>query len=300
MSNDKNPYGKVSEVFAVGRIRAVEETLLSPSDFGVLIQAADVPSALRSLIEMGYGSGKRETGDNISPDALINNELSKTSKMIREISPDNELTDLFFLEIDAHNLKVYLKSKLTGEDPQPLILGGGTITTEVLRICAETDDYSLVNDAFCKDLEGLGESSDPGFISTQVDKALFAHIFAVLKKHGDKLLKDYFTKRAMLINSNTRLRAERLGYSQRQTDRLLIDIPGVDNEVMPSNISFDEAERSMNRELLNILRDQKGEPFSIAPVVCFLMDKRNEALNLRILFAAKQSGIAIDLKDLDL
>lgn len=300
MAANKNPYGKISLTFSIGRIRALESSLLSSSDFSAMIDADTYYEALKLLIDTGYGSDEsNSTNKNISLDNLVDNELAKTSKTISELSPDNSLTELFFLDIDAHNFKVYLKSKLTGEDPNPLILDGGTINPEILRICVETEDYSLLSDTFCYYAKGIENIDNSRILSTMVDKAMFKYIFNVLDNSHNKLIKEYFYKRAELIDINTILRAKNLNYTDKEISEMLINDSDFSKNI-PNNISLIDAERNMNKSLIKILRDKKGDSSSIAPVICFLMDKKNEALNLRLLFAAKQSGKSVDLNNLDL
>lgn len=300
MATDKNPYGKISKEFAVGRIRVLESTLLSQSDFSAIIEANGTNEALRILRDTGYGSSEASSKDDLNLELLINNELTKTNKTIASLSPDNELTELFLLDIDAHNFKVYLKAKITSEDTEPLIMQGGTVSPELMRVCVETEDYSLLSDTFIGNIKGIDKLLSPRIISTEVDKAMYTYIFDVLAKNKNKFIREYFSKKVNLINRNTILRALKLNYSEKDISSMLIGEANIKDIDATSGVSLIDSEREMNKQLLNKLRDQKADSFSIAPVICFLMDKRNEALNLRLIFAAKQSGENIGIKDLDL
>jgi V/A-type H+-transporting ATPase subunit C len=290
----KYPYGKISYLYSVGRIKALEGTLLSRSDWNMLIESKNQDATLKLLIDMGYGKNK----EGITYGELIDSELEKVYEIIKNLSPDKDLTGLFFYEIDAHNLKVFLKSKIINQDPLRLLKSSGNFDKELLRICVDVEDYSLMGEFFEKKLIGVNDIKEPNLLSAAVDKVFFEYIFYILEKKNNRLLKNYFTKYALYINRNIKLRSNLLGFSEKQIKKLLID---VDESIsINGDTGVIEAEREMNKELLKTLRDEKGDSFGIGPVICFLMDKRNEAMNLRVLFALKQSEIKTDIDWFDL
>ena len=60
-----------------------------------------------------------------------------------------------------------------------------------------------------------------------------------------------------------------------------------------------ETERNMNRTLLSLMREAGTDAEGIAPIACYLLNKQNEARNLRVLFAAKRAGIPVAAGELD-
>ncbi len=292
MHKNKDPFGGYSYEFTSGRVKALENTLLKKSDFVNLINAKSYEDSLKILADKAYG----QANESDDLESIIESELTKTYSFVNEVSPNKELTNLFLLDIDAHNLKVYLKAPFSSEDPDALVMDGGSFPCELLKVCAKVHDFSVLGKSFELKLKGVDKVKDAQLLSIMVDKAVFGHIFATLKEHKNKLLLDYFKKRAAMININTKLRAKALSYSSKEIDSMMIDIENPPRISLPKDASSSEVENRLSRELLDTLREQKNETFTIAPLICYMLDKINEARNLRIIFEAKLSNqnIAID------
>lgn len=284
MQKNNSPFGNKSCVYASGRIKALEGQILKKQDYISLNNEKSYSKAFEDLKKFGYGS---ETCKDI--DKLIKTEMQKTYKIIDEVTPNKTLTDLFLLDIDAHNLKVCLKAKLMGDTCEDLLTSGGVYNPEIIKVCVDVDDYSMLSKDFEENLKDIEKIKDPQKLSTIVDKAIYSHIFSVLSKNKNEILENYFIKKASFININTKVRAEKLGYTQKQITPMLINLKKQD-----FNINFKAKESSENLEdnlyksLLDSIRNEKTKTFTIAPVICFLLDKQNEAKNLRMIFAAKK------------
>lgn len=286
MQKNKNPFGEKSCVYASGRIKALESKILKKQDYETLQSEKSYEKAFETLKKIGYAN---ETCKDI--DELIKTHMQKTYKIIDEVTPNKELTDLFLLDIDAHNLKVCLKAKLIGKPCEDLLLNGGVFNKEIIKICTKVNDYSMLSKSFEENLKDIEKIKDPQMLSTLVDKAKFSFIFEVLRKNKNSLLEEYFTKKANFININTKSRAEKLGYTSKQINSMLID-------VKEENFNYKEIENledKLYEKLLNFIRDEKTETFTIAPVICFLLDKQNEARNLRLIFAAKKCNKKVNI-----
>lgn len=279
MQKNKNPFGEKSCVYASGRIKALEGKNLKKQDYETLQSEKSYEKAFKALKKIGYAN---ETCKDI--DELIKIQMQETYKIIDEVTPNKEFTDLFLLDIDAHNLKVCLKAKLIGKPCEDLLLDGGVFNKEIIKICTKVNDYSMLSKSFEENLKDIEKIKDPQMISTLVDKAKFSFIFDVLSKNKNEILKEYFTKKASYININTKARAKKLGYTTKQISSMLIDVKDQD-----FNLKAEEnLEDKLYKKLLDFIRDKKTETFTIAPVICYLLDKQNEAKNLRMIFAAKK------------
>ena len=262
--------------YAVGRVRAMEDTVFSREQYSRLI-AAGRDGFLRVLAELGYGAGRE--ADSLEP--MIDAELCEVKALMDEIAPDTALTDLFFLEYDAHNLKSLLKARLVGADADGILLSCGAFDIDVLKVCVSADEYSMLGAEF-EPLEKLEGVTDPGAISRAVDSAVYAHIFAVLKKHKAPALEEFFRLKAGCANALTRIRAKKLGLSDEATAKLLIEgdftEPAAEGGVR-------EFERACALKLNACLRESRGDPFGPAALGAYINEKQNEARNVRIIFA---------------
>lgn len=304
---ENTPFGARSYPYAIGRVRVRESSLLDRSQWNRLLEA-DEENALQALREFGYGASEGHSAPGASVDALIAAELQETAAFIAEVTPDRELTDLFLLPTDGHNLKALLKARLLQRDDaaDDILQGGGSLPVEVLRACVAYEDLSPLPEAMAAELAGVFAEENPRLLSAQVDRAVFAQIAAALQKPPSGILSRYFAVWTRYLALLSAQRGQNLGWDERRLQGMeqpLITAKEDPIEELPAVIpgeTLRETERNMNRALLSLLRDAKGDSFGIAPIVCYLLDKRNEARNLRILFAAKRASLPVTAAELDL
>jgi len=262
--------------YAVGRVRAMEDSVFSREQYSRLI-AAEKDGRLRVLAEAGYGAGAEKQ----ELEAMIDAELRGVHELMNEIAPDTALTDLFFIEYDAHNLKSLLKARAVGAAADGILLSCGVFDVEVLKVCVSADEYSMLSPQF-EPLSELEGATDPGAISRSVDAAAYAHIFAVLKKHKAPALEAFFRLKAGCTNALTRMRGRKLALSEEAVAKLLIpgdfDEPAAEGEVR-------EFERRCAVRLNDCLREARSDPFGPAALCSYINDKQNEARNIRMIFA---------------
>ena len=77
-------------------------------------------------------------------------------------------------EEDALNLKLYLKARLSGKNPDPLVSSLGSWPPDVMRICVEAEDFSFGR-GYRPGPPGIFEETDPGRVSCRVDAPSYAH-----------------------------------------------------------------------------------------------------------------------------
>lgn len=304
---------QVSYPFAVGRIKVLETRLLDPGKWARL-READREEAARLLAESGYGGGK--PGTKADPDQLIRAETEETHKVIAELSPEPAWTDLFLLPTDAHNIKALYKGKVLGQDVSRLLVDGGTISPELLRISIENEEYSMLPKAFGDALQK--EYPDLLRFSAAIDRAVFEHIRQVLKKKKNPLLSRYFSAQADFTNVISTLRAARLHWDGEKLKEVLLTGGTIPEEVFPEALFLPEEGRSaalakgeyasavertlsdyaqsgditqveqqFTEERIALLKEGDDSAFSIGPIVCYLMQRETEARELRVLFAEK-------------
>ena len=299
---------KVSYPYAVGRIRALESGLIDPARWSRLREATR-EEAIRILSEAGYGNASSD------PEQMIRAQEEETRRTIAELSPEPAWTELFLLPIDAHNLKVAYKGKVLGADVSHLFLEGGTVPADIMRVSVEAGEYSLVPRAFADAMPVSDEKLSLFEFSASVDRAVFAQIRSVLGKKKNAALSRYFSAQTDFLNVLSVLRASALGWSAERLAKVLIDGGSIPEETFLTALStgqpavmctgdFEDSISEVLGELkqgkdltyaesmfatrrVALLREEQDDVFSIAPVVCYLLERENEARELRVLFAAK-------------
>lgn len=304
---------QVSYPFAVGRIKVLETRLLDSGKW-VRLREASREDAARLLAESGYGGGK--PGAKADPEQLIRAETEETHRVIAELSPEPAWTDLFLLPTDAHNIKAIYKGRVLGQDVSRLLVDGGTISPELLRICIENGEYSMLPPAFGAVLEK--EYPDLLRFSAAVDRAVFEHIRQVLKKKKNPLLSRYFEAQVDFTNVVSTLRAVRLHWDGEKLETVLLPGGTIPAETFPAALTvpaeglsaalakgenasaigrvlgdylqsgdITQAEQRFTEERIALLKNGDDSAFSIGPIVCYLMQRETEARQLRVLFAEK-------------
>ena len=304
---------QVSYPFAVGRIKVLETRLLDSGKW-VRLREASREDAARLLAESGYGGGK--PGAKADPEQLIRAETEETHRVIAELSPEPAWTDLFLLPTDAHNIKAIYKGRVLGQDVSRLLVDGGTISPELLRICIENGEYSMLPPAFGAVLEK--EYPDLLRFSAAVDRAVFEHIRQVLKKKKNPLLSRYFEAQVDFTNVVGTLRAVRLHWDGEKLETVLLPGGTIPAETFPAALTvpaeglsaalakgenasaidrvlgdylqsgdITQAEQRFTEERIALLKNGDDSAFSIGPIVCYLMQRETEARQLRVLFAEK-------------
>lgn len=210
MPSDNYPY-------AIGRVKIIENTLL---DAQRMARLRELPytDAVRQLSDWGYAADYPVKTD---PDALIEFRRKELRAAVDDVTPDKELTDLFYLETDATNVKLLIKYRaLGGEEVEATALPDGVFEAATLRECVISGDYSPLGgtlaDALDKADDALGDDFNPRILSATVDNAFFAHIFEVLARKKNEFCARYFRTNVDYINVLGVLRARALGWNAEE------------------------------------------------------------------------------------
>jgi len=136
----------VSYMYAVARLRAMENRFLDASFFSRLIESATLEDALKSLNETVYAqwiAASSEAGF----DKLIDSELIAACEDLARFVPDKELLDIYRMPYDFNNVKVILKSLFKvregGERRYDLLSKMGSVDTESLIMAIEGEEYGF-------------------------------------------------------------------------------------------------------------------------------------------------------------
>lgn len=279
MSGEFNAYGKKSYEFAIGRIKATNHPVLNREQWSRL-RELELSAAVKQLEECGYPHV--EEGGSVRDS--INSEMKRAVDFILELAPDEELTNYLFFEEDALNLKMFLKAKLIGRSPDMLPTVRGSINTELLRICVETEDFSLLGEKLSEGLKGVCDLTDPSRISCQVDNAMFSYALAGVRKKRCQPMVDLLTVYGVGRNRLTALRLRRLGNDLQDYFFLPVGFDGYDRR--DNGKSEDEILIDVNQKLDSVLAEL-GYDSGMGVLAQYYFQKKNETAALRLLFARK-------------
>lgn len=178
--------------FALGRISVLSTHLLSASQLRRIAEAGSTKEAQKLLLETGYGENaateqELATGE---IDLIIRGQLQLTRKRIKELTPDPELTGLFLLPVDTHNIKALLKARLLGTSADEILRDGGNFPLDTLKDMIQTKYYEdmppVYRDTLNEIESELGREADPLVFSAMVDGAMFRHAKAIMDAKHEK------------------------------------------------------------------------------------------------------------------
>jgi len=323
--------------YAIGRVSVLSTKMLKQNQLRRIAEAPTIKEATAILVEAGYGEGNF-TEEEIAYgdlDLLIRGQMNLTRKRILELTPDAELTGLFLLRVDTHNMKTLLKARLLGVDGEQYLRDGGYFPLEMLKNCITSRKYDplpkVYRDTFAKiETDIARKSIDPMRFSALLDCALFTYAKGVLdekEEHG--FIREHFNVRADFQNALSLVRARLLHWDTDKLRLLLLDCGEIDKKYFLESMDTpfeqlgarlnhgshgielaaalnDYVQRQdiaaiadvMRRMLMEILRRVRWDTDTLGPIIGYLKARDAEAQALRVIFGSKQGGFEAPLPQL--
>ena len=276
--------------YAVARIHAMEDALLSIQDLEKLLSCSDGKSALEALSEMGY-----DCADAKSADEVQHAERERLWRLISELVDDMSVFNVFLYETDFHNLKAAIKLTVTHDKTDRVFIGGGTVPYKKIADAVENREYSelpeFLRAAALAAAGLLYENGDGGLCDVIIDKAYLE----MLKDEG---------KRCRLGKS-----AEFFGRALAGCETLNVDLLGANAakgfdefcEYLSSTDyagaaetlaeSYTAFEKWCDDRIMEEVRRQKHNYFTVAPIAAYLLAKEAELKAVGLILTGKQNRL---------
>ena len=311
-----------SYAYAFGRVRAMEKGLIDSVQIKRMVDARTAQDALKTLTETSYGSHLPEKPDIPDIEKALLEELVRTYEIVRKISPQKEVTDLFELKYDIHNLKILLKSEITGTAFDDLLIPLGKEGPENLKAALEGDLKAISHEITQlvvrarKIFEETGDFQKVQFFLDREHARLIHRGFSQIP-----FLVQFHAMKIDLENIRNALRTHRVGipfedvflpggsYDLRfftdfkdQPAEYFIektrnrDFAGVVSEGLAryqETGSLSLYEKNTDDFLMNYMKKAKFYSLSIEPVAGYLFAKEREVRILRQILIAKMKNIDV-------
>ena len=223
--------------YAVARVRALENNLLSGSDIELLLTTKHVEDCIRILSDKGY----EIEGGHI--EQIFQRELGKTHDLLHEIAPDPAVFDIFSIKNDYHNLKVVLKGLSTGKDFEQMLLPTVMVDVAVIKEAVTEDNFSLLPDqmAFAAQeaYELLNRQGDSQLASVVIDKASELAFYEGAKETENSFILSLVRLMIDCNNVKTALRCAMMGKSVEYVLYALPDVNSVSVRELAANAGTD-------------------------------------------------------------
>jgi len=316
-------------VFSNARVKSLESSLITEEKMTRMIHAANLEEGVKILYECGYAGGTTLERAEDYP-ALLEEELKRVTAFFRETMISSSGMDAFLLEEDYLSAKIFMKKKYmrdasdSGDLPPE-----GNISHDTLKECIFNDNYSSFPKFMAEALHLIDElfasgRRSPRYIDTCLDKAMYKDIHARISKGKNKTIIEYFKAKTDLTNIATALRVKKIGNASLLKDNYIeggsYSLGFLESLIEESNDSIAErlkysdyrdiAEASFGdyaksgslvrfeamseSYLMKIFRRDKGDIFSVAPIIGFFVAKRTEIRTVRLILTALKNNVGRD------
>ncbi len=302
---------QLSLAHAVARVRVLEGKLLHLEQIERLLQAPTLQEAYKLLEEYGYGPGS-------DYETALRQARQDLCAFLREVSPNQRVTDAFLCKTDYQNAKLLLKGRMQGLDASGYAVDCGAVALKTLQEAVEEKEYHRLPKALAEALREaeteLNLHPEPGRIDLVLD-ARWPKEAAELSK-GCKTAQGYFLVLFDLTNLRSMLRAAKAGMDGRAAREQLLPGGEVDEDALvaclgePAKLlrlyekqpyyralqpAFEQAlqgglyalEKLQDDVLLGMLRQKRHETVALEPLLGYFVAREREMEMLRLVMAAK-------------
>lgn len=308
--------------YAVARIRGRELALFGQPVMEQLLACKTCGEALRFLADKGWGNPERS----LTAENLLEEETKKTWELIGEMVKDMSVFDVFRIGDDYHNLKAAVKLAYTrsGIDRSRVFVSGGRVSPETIeKAAAERDFGSLPEDmgkAGAKAQETLLHTGDGQLCDMMLDRACLEVVYRVGQTAGEEVLKRYSELTVAAADIRIAVRCGKVGKSLDFIRRALAPCGEIDTEVLAhaalsgtesvagylENTKYASAAEALRRSpaafekwcddlIMDEIRPQKYNPFTLGPLAAYILARRNEIKCVRMILTGKQNELPDDM-----
>lgn len=306
-------------LYAVARIRSKELALLSKADIEQLLSCKTESECLRLLADKGWG----RDGAN-SSDEILTAEREKTWELLKELVDDISVFNTFLYGNDYHNLKAAIKQVYKGSSYPNIFLTNCTIDPELIINAVTEHDFSLLPEHMRDVAEEAYQiqlhTGDSQLCDIVLDKAALDSIYTSGKASGNELISQYVELTCAAANINIAIRSVKTGKDEAFLKRALVKCDSLDIEkltqcalegmeaiynYLSSTIYYEGVatlkessqafERWCDNMIIDYIKPQKYNPFTLSPLAAYLLARENEIKTVRILLSGKRNDISDDI-----
>ena len=298
-------------IYAVARVRSKELSLLSRQDIDQLMACRGFDECLRVLSDKGWGGAEGS-----SAEAVLAQEEEKTWAFIRELTEDLTPFSVLLYPIDYNNLKAAIKCVVTDAPPQDVFLSGGSIDPQAMMRCVRENDFSSLPPAMAEAADEayhtLLQTGDGQLCDVLLDRACLSGVLQCGKESGNELLSQYAELKVAVSNIKTAVRACKTGKTKAFIDEALAPCGSLDVSSLAAAAcksvediygylsstpysgaaeklkeSYSAFEKWCDDQVMDLIKEQKRNPFTIGPLFAYVLARQNEVSTVRIILSGK-------------
>ena len=185
-------------LYATGRIRALERTLISDEQFASLLDCRSFSELADRLREYGLDAVDGDW------EAVLSERLQNAYDEIKELCPDDLSLQLWLYPYDCNNVKAAMKGFLRGIDPLSMTVNFGTASEDAVIEMVSQQNYSALSpamrEAAPRAMEEYSKTKNPQVIDLIMDAACYADMLRAAEQGGIGFVLDLVKTKIDLIN----------------------------------------------------------------------------------------------------
>ena len=306
--------------YAVARERALETSLLTDSTIDQLVNCKTTEQCLQLLEEKGWGAHDAD----VDAEGMLKREEEKAWEAIMDVAPDLSVFDVLSLQKLYHNLKAAVKAVCTDVRGGNIFYEDAKISGREMMGIVENKEFSRLPghmaNAAREAYETLLQTRDGQLCDIIIDRAALDAIYAAGRQSKDEIIRDYAESTVAIADIKVAVRGAKTGKSQEFMKRAMAPCGSLNiNELVRAAqggtdsvkeylgtttyaegaAALEESpsafERWCDNRMMETMRPQKYNAFSVGPLVAYLFARQNEIKTVRIILTGKQNGFSDEM-----
>lgn len=302
--------------YAVARIRAMEMSLFSQAIIEQLMANKTERQCLQFLTEKGWGNSDTPA----NAEAILTVEREKTWGLMRELVKDMSVFDVLTYPDLFHNLKAAIKEIATEEKHPDVFYKDCVIDGEEMMDIIRSKDYSRLPDFMAsvaqEAYEAFLHTGDGQLCDVMIDKATLEAIYNAGKKSEADIIRQYAESTVAVADIKIAVRSQKTAKSLDFMRKAMAKCDSLDVEALAHQAmlgvdaikeylqgtayaggaqalseSPSAFERWCDNRIIETIRPQLYNPFSVGPLVAYVLARENEIKTVRIILSAKQNDL---------
>ena len=320
---DRMDYGQ-----SVVTIRILEKRLLTRNRLERMIEAQTPEEVLKLLGETEYSQDMADIHGSQDYEIILKRETERVFSIVRNMIKNTGIVDILSLKYDYHNLKVLLKSKITGKDFSSLLMQAGTIDASKFKVKFESQSNDLpqeIMEAIDEVQKDFEENHNPQRIDIIVDKHYFRNLSRLAKEIDIKVITDYVEGLIDFQNMITLFRVQKQKRDARFLETVIFEGGTISKNKIVTSINdntdtilnkfkkeklgtylvkgleafsetkrLSELEKISDNYLMELNKESKYVVFGPEPLFTYLVAKEREINAIRMIMVSKINNISSD------
>lgn len=304
-------------IYAVARIRSKELALFGKQTIDQLMSCRTYADCIRMLTDKGWGNPTD------SPEKMLTAEHDKTWALMRELVEDMSVFDVFLYSNDYHNLKAAIKQACISDEVPDIYMSKGTVNVDTIKTAVNEKNFAMLPEDMQKCAEEAYEiqlkTHDSQMCDVVIDRAALEAIYKKGIESGTELFEGYARLKCVAADINIAIRGCKTGKDMEFLRKALVPVDTLDIEALIEaalngteaiyeyleNTIYADAvpeikkspsafERWCDNEIIEHIRPQQYNPFTISPLAAYILARENEIKSVRILLSGKLNNLPED------